>query len=366
MSEADVGSQGHSSADGAAGAPEPEATYELSEEPKRPAAIVAYASSAPAASAEATGEDDAGGGGRRGVFGRYVQRPLAPVKQVFVEFFNDDAFTLAAALAYYTALSFAPMIILLLTIASYLPGSTRARLEAQLYELLDEKAADVLTTIIRAAQEQKDVASTAGMISAATLLFSASGVFAQLQAALNRIWNVKAKPGGGVMAWVRKRLLSFGMVLALAFILIVSVVATAIIAGMFKAESGARAGWVGTILQVVNFAVTIGVFTALFGMIFKFLPDVKIAWRDVWFGALLTALLFAAGKLLIGLYLGNSAVGSSYGAAGSLIALLVWVYYSGLILFLGAEITEVWAERRGSSIEPDEYAVRVEREEHEV
>lgn len=287
-----------------------------------------------------------------------VGRAFDPVKQVFTELFADDAFTLAAALAYYTALSFAPLIILLLAIASYLGDGTQARLRTELEQMLDPKSAEMITTIIQASKEQPNVRTTAGLISLATLLFSASGVFAQLQAALNRIWNVKPRPGAGVLAWVRKRLLSFGMVLTLAFVLIVSVAATAIIAGAFSGGSDGS-GWVGKLLQFVNFALSIGVFTLLFALIYKFLPDVKIAWKDVWIGALITALLFAVGKWGIGLYLGRSAVGSSYGAAGSLIALLVWVYYSGLILFLGAEVTEVWAKRTGSSIEPNAYAVKI-------
>lgn len=292
-----------------------------------------------------------------GLYRRTLARPLSPVIEVFNEFIEDDAFTLAAGLAYYTALSFAPLVILLLALASYMGPQMQDQLRLKLTDTLDEKAASMIDTVLEASKEP-DVRSVAGLVSLGVLLFSASGVFAQLQSALNRIWDVKAKPGVGIKGWIRKRLLSFGMVLALAFVLLVSVAATAIITGMFG--DGKRApGWVGMLLQTLNTIVSIGVFTLLFGLIFKYLPDVRIAWRDVWVGAAITAVLFSGGKYLLGAYLGESAVGSSYGAAGSLIALLVWVYYSALILFLGAEVTEVYARRTGSSIEPDAYAVRI-------
>lgn len=287
--------------------------------------------------------------------GHYAHGVWGATKEVFAEFLDDDALTLAAALAYYTALSFAPMIILMLAGASLMPQQTQDNLVAFLREQLGPKAAGTMDAIVEASKNQPSVATTAGIISLATLLFSASGVFAQLQNALNRIWDVKAKPGGGVLAWLRKRVLSFGMLLTFGFVLVVSLAATAILAGLV----GAGFGTGSVALQILNQAVSLIIFTLLFALIYKYLPDVHIKWRDVWFGAACTAILFSLGKYGIGEYLGRSAVGSSYGAAGSLIALLVWVYYSGLILFLGAEITEVWAKRRGSSIEPSKYAVRI-------
>lgn len=289
---------------------------------------------------------------------RYTRGFFGAAKQVLTELVEDGALTLSAALAYYTALSFAPLIILMLNIASRMGEETQGRLLSFLQEQMGDKAAATIDTILVASREQPSVRTTAGIISLAMLAFSASGVFAQLQGALNQIWNVKAKPGGGVVAWVRKRVLSFGMLLTFAFVILVSLAATAILSGWIGHKD---AGPVSIAAQVVNQVVSLAVFTLLFGLIYKYLPDVKIAWRDVWAGAASTAVLFSLGKYGIAEYLGNSAVGSAYGAAGSLVALLVWVYYSGLILFLGAEITEVLAERRGSSIEPDEYAVRIEK-----
>ncbi len=289
---------------------------------------------------------------------RFIRGAWGATKDVVTKFIEDGALTLSAALAYYTALSFAPLIILMLTLASQMGSEMQARLLSFLQEQMGDKAATTIDAILDASRAQPSVRTTAGLISVGMLLFSASGVFAQLQAALNQIWNVRAKPGGGIWAWVRKRVLSFGMLLAFAFVILVSLMATAILAGWIGQRD---AGPTSIIMQVFNQVVSLAAFTFLFALIYKYLPDVKITWRDVWSGAAVTAVLFSLGKYAIAEYLGNSAVGSAYGAAGSLVALLVWVYYSGLILFLGAEITEVLAERRGSSIEPDEHAVRVKR-----
>jgi membrane protein len=182
------------------------------------------------------------------------------------------------------------------------------------------------------------------------LLFSASGVFAQLQSTMNKVWNVTPKPQNAIWDWLRKRLLSMGMVLSVAFILLASLVISAVI-GMVLPGTG-------TLWNLVTAGVSMLVFIVLFAMIFKFLPDVQIAWRDVWVGAVLTAVLFTVGKYAIGVYIGNSAVASSYGTAGSLIALLVWVYYSAVIVLFGAELTQVYATRYGSGIQPEGGAVK--------
>ena len=166
-----------------------------------------------------------------------------------------------------------------------------------------------------------------------------------MQSSLNAIWDVEAKPSEGVWGWLRKRLLSAGMIIALAFVLLVSLGISAAISAVMP--SG------GMIWDIVNFVVSLGVFTLLFAIIFKYLPDVSVQWRDVWVGAAVTAVLFAVGKTLIGIYLGKSSVASSYGAAGSLLILLLWVYYSSLLVFLGAEFTQVQAKVGGSPIQPD-------------
>ena len=287
------------------------------------------------------------------------------VKETGSDFVADDAMTLAASLAFYTALSFAPLLVLMLTVVTlFLGEATQQKLVDEVKNLMGPQAGASVEQIVnpekvagekggggaaeQAKEKQKHLASVAGIIGLVTLIFSASGVFAQLQAAMNRIWDVEPKPGGAVMSWLRSRGLSIGMVFAILFLLLVSLVVSSVLAGMFKDG--------GTLWKILNFIISLGVFIGLFALIFKFLPDVKIPWTDVWIGAAATAILFGVGKSLIGLYLGTAGVGSSYGAAGSLIVLLVWVYYSSIILFLGAEMTQVYAKWHGSKILPGPHA----------
>jgi membrane protein len=191
-----------------------------------------------------------------------------------------------------------------------------------------------------------------------TLLLGAAGLFGQLQDALNTIWEVAPKPGGGILAILRQRFISFTMVLGIGFMLLVSLVLSAAITllGNFIFRFIPEQEF---LLQLINFVLSFGIITVLFALIYKILPDAKIAWRDVWLGAAVTSLLFAIGKLLIGLYLGNSTIGSAYGAAGSFVVLLVWIYYSAQILLFGAEFTQVYARTYGSKIEPSANAVKL-------
>ena len=212
--------------------------------------------------------------------------------------------------------------------------------------------------MVQSASAQPTVGVVATVISVIILLFGASGVFGQLQASLNRIWGVKPKPGRGVLGMIQDRLLSFGFTLVVGFLLLVSLLLTAGIALVADLAGGLMPAS-ETLTQLLNFVLSLAIITLLFAMIFKFLPDAKIAWRDVWIGAFLTALLFTVGKFALGLYLGKSSVASSYGAAGSLIVLLLWVYYSSLILFFGAEFTQVYANRFGSRVAPADNAVPV-------
>lgn len=258
-----------------------------------------------------------------------------------VDFVADDAMTLGAALAFYTALSLAPLLVILLWAASFMGDATQQKLVARIEEMVGPQAGQAIGMVISASSQQQDLRTAAGLMGFAALFFSASGVFAQLQAALNRIWDVKARSGLGLWGWVRKRLLSMGMILAIAFVLLVSLVAGAAITLVL----GGAWGWADVITSMVAYFM-------LFAVIFKVLPDVEIQWRDVWTGAGVTAVLFALGKWLIGWYLGSSSVGSSYGAAGSLVVLLVWVYYSSLILFLGAEVTQAYARVLGHRVTP--------------
>jgi membrane protein len=209
----------------------------------------------------------------------------------------------------------------------------------------------------KASQPGKSLPAT--IIGVALALFGASAVFGQLQDALNTIWGVKAKPGGGIWAFLRTRFLSFAMVAGICFLLLVSLAIEALLKGFSHYVQSVLPGGIVialTIYVVFDFAVVV----LLFAMIFKFLPDVEIQWRDVWIGAVMTAILFGIGKWLLGFYLGSGAAGSAYGAASSLITLLLWVYYSSQILLFGAEFTQVYASRAGRGLKPAKYAVRIE------
>jgi membrane protein len=279
------------------------------------------------------------------------------VKKAAVAWMADNAMRLGASLAFYTLLSSAPLVVIVLAIAGFVfrGNGVQGQLVAQLRDLMgDEGAKAVQTMIANAASPGSGViAVTVGIL---TLLFAASGVFAELQDALNAVWGVKPRPGRALWVIVRERFLSFVMILAIGFLLLVSLVVTAILSAL---TGYAGLDNIGIIGQVLSFCVSFLVITLLFAMIFKFLPDVKIGWRDVWVGAAVTALLFAVGKLLIGLYLGRASIGSAYGAAGSLVVFLVWIYYSSLILFYGAEFTKVYAQEVGSHIEPTDNAMFV-------
>lgn len=278
-------------------------------------------------------------------------------KQAFSDFIEDDAMSLAGALAFYTALSLAPLLVILLSVASTLGPSTQDSIVQQIDKAVGPEAAEGIHMIIESSKEKASLGSIAGIISFAILLFSASGVFAQLQYSLNKIWDVQAKPSAGVWQWIRKRLLSFGMILAIAFLLMVSLVLSTAIGAL--SPSGEGPLW-----QLVSLGIAFVVFWLLFAAMYKYLPDVTIRWRDVLTGALITSLLFMIGKYLIGLYLAHSSAASSYGAAGSFLILLLWVYYSALLVFLGAEITQSIAHMRGSPIEPDEHAQWIPGTEH--
>lgn len=279
-------------------------------------------------------------------------------KRAISDFVDDDAMTLGAALAFYTALAMAPLLLCMVAIAGLAGPHLEQELTAKVAAVVGAKAAEGIAMIMDSADSRPDLRSVSGLVGIVTLLVGASGTFAQLQYAMNRIWNVEARPGQGMWGWLRKRFLSAGMVVAVGFVLLVSLALSTAIAGagrpMHDVLPGADALW-GLFDAGVSFVTVV----VLFAVIFKVLPDVQIAWRDVWFGAAVTAALFVAGKFAIGLYLGRSSVASAYGAAGSLILLLLWVYYSSLILFFGAELTQEYAHWRGASIEPDDYAVKI-------
>ena len=279
------------------------------------------------------------------------------LKETGADFVEDNATSLAGALAYFTLLSLAPLIVLALAIAGLAVDqeATREQLSTELGAVVGPQGASAVNAIVENARTPSTgiVSSVLGIV---VLIFGASGVFGELQSALNKIWEVEPKPGRGLWGTVRDRLFSFAMVMGVAFLLLVSLLLSTALAavGRFLEQSlpGGEALW-----QVLNFVLSLSIISALFALTFKVVPDAKVRWRDVWIGAVVTAFLFSVGKFLIGLYLGKSSVASSYGAAGSLVLLVIWVYYSAAILFLGAEFTQVYAKRFGTDIRPSKNAV---------
>jgi len=259
---------------------------------------------------------------------------------------DDNATSMAAALAYATVFSVAPLLVIATAAAGFFFEQASAR-AAVLAEVSGMVGADGTKAIAAAmVSAGKHGGSTVGVVvGAVVMLVGAASVFAQLQQSLNAIWKVQAKPRRALWGFVRTRLLSFGMVIAIGFLLMVSLVLTAIIAASQTYLAGLLPGSV-SIWHLANLGASLLLVAALFALIFKVLPDAKIAWQDVWVGAATTAVLFTGGKALIGLYLGRSSTASSFGAAGSLVIFLAWVYYSGLILYYGAEFTRAYAQRR--------------------
>jgi len=270
------------------------------------------------------------------------------LRELLDEWSKDDALTLGAALAYYTIFSMAPLLVLVIAIAGLVFGRAAAQGEivAQIQGMLGASGAELIESMIeRASEPASGVVAT--VVSLATMLFGASGVFGQLQGSLNQIWGADATRRSGVKGRLQRRAASFSMILGIGFLLLVSLALSALISGLH--------GFIDAyftlpveIFALANFSLSLVIVMALFATIFKLLPDARIEWRDVWLGAAVTALLFTIGKSLIGIYLGRAGVTSVYGAAGSLVLVLLWVYYSAQLLFLGAEFTEVYSRRFGS------------------
>lgn len=281
------------------------------------------------------------------------------LKEAFQDWQEDKASRLAASLAYYTVFSLAPLTIIAIAIVGTIFGEEAARGEivGQIEGLVGTQGAQAIETAIQNA-EQPDFRNAASIINLGVLLFCASGVFAQLQETLNRIWEVKAKLGLGIISLIRKRFLSFSAVVSIGFLLMVSLLVSAALAALNNYLSSLLPG-VDFLWQILNVFVSLGVITLLFALMYKYLPDAIIRWSDVWIGSAITAVLFTLGKYVLGLYLGRGSFGSTYGAAGSLVVVLAWVYYAAQILFYGAELTQVYAKRYGSRIIPDKHAVRM-------
>jgi membrane protein len=263
----------------------------------------------------------------------------------FKNWFAHDAMSQSAALAYYTVFSLAPLLVVVISIAGAVFGedAVRGRIVRQFQGLLGGEQATFIQTILQKAKKDTSGPVASGL-AVLTLIVGASAVFAQLQTSLNGIWGVKPKPGHFFSDFIRKRLLTFALVLGFGFLLLVSLVLSA---GVEAAQTFAanRFAVDAASLEWANGIVSFALFTLLFAMIFRILPDARIPWRDVWLGAVATSILFVAGKWAIGLYLGRAAVSSTYGAAGSVVILLLWVYFTSLIVLLGAEFTRAYARR---------------------
>jgi membrane protein len=284
-----------------------------------------------------------------------VKGCLGLFKTAAKDWVDDHAPRLGAALGFYTIFSLAPLLTIVITIASlWLSENAGTQIFNELGGIIGQDAARNLQEVMVQKGERSSGIFTA-VSATVMLLVGATGVFVQLQDSLNQIWEVKLKPGQGIKGFIRNRLLSFAMVLGIAFLLLTSLLLTAGIAAAGKYFSH----WFGELawlFQILNVLVSFGLITVLFALMFKFVPDAEIAWRDVWFGAIVTSFLFNLGKFGLGVYLGKSSVVSTYSAAGGLLIVLLWVYYTSQIVFFGAELTQAWAYAVGREVKPSKHA----------
>ncbi len=272
------------------------------------------------------------------------------LKESFGKWQRDKASSMAAAIAYYTLVSMAPLLIAVVAIAGVVLGKQAAQgqLVSHLQPYVGPGGANLVQNMVRQAR-QPGITTIAGALSGIVLLFGASGVFSELQGALNTVWDVPPREGGGVAAFVKGRVLPFLMILVIGLLLLAAVLLTAAVEVITHWVSG-MLPVPGIVVHIANFVVSFAVITVLFAMLYDILPGRRIPWSDVWIGAAYTSLLFTIGKTLLAMYLGHSTVGSAYGAAGSVVVFVVWIYYSAQIFLLGAEFSRVYSRRRGSRV----------------
>ena len=282
--------------------------------------------------------------------------------QSFKNFSEDKIPKYSASLAYTTVFSFGPLLIVIIFLCSIFFGqeATQGRIYSQMQQFVGQDAALQLQTIIKNASISGK-GSFAAVIGIITLLLGATAVFAEIQDSINTIWGFKAKPKKGLWKIIRNRFLSFSVVVSLGFLLLVSLAISTIIEGLSDKLKASLPNITVVIFYILNLVISFLVITALFAVIFKVLPDAKTKWKDIMPGALASGILFMIGKFAISFYIGKSHVGTTYGAAGSLVVLLLWVYYSAIILYLGAEFAKTWASYKGSSIRPNDYAVALKK-----
>ena len=279
-----------------------------------------------------------------------IKESVEILKQTYTEWDNHQATRFGASVALYTLFSLAPLLILVAAVVALALSHAQAQTAIidQARSFIGARGADAVQSLLSSAQKPK-TGVIATCIAFLTLLFGASGVFVELRDALNAMWDVKPKNSSGIMGLIKGRLFSFGMVLSVGFLLLVSLLMSAALSFIEK-FFGSVVPIPTPVLHTLNFVISFLVISGLFALMFRFVPDTRVAWRDVNVGAIGTALLFTIGKFLLGLYLGMASVGSTYGAAGSLVAVIVWVYYSAQIFFFGAEFTHVYARKRGTRV----------------
>ncbi|QJD96183.1 YihY/virulence factor BrkB family protein [Mucilaginibacter robiniae] len=304
----------------------------------------------------------------KGLSKEYFKRLWTVLKASFSSFSDDNGLKLSASLAYYTIFSLAPLLILVLSLAGIFLGKEATSASNSLYHQISHyvgaDAGKQIQDIIKNLQfsGKSGLALVSGIV---TLLIGASSIFLEIQDSLNTIWRVKAKPKRGWIKILQNRFLSFSLIVSLGFMLLASLLVNIIVNAVSNKLTHFLPAITERLIEIVNLGISFLVISTLFGIIFKVLPDVKIKWSDVRSGAIFTAILFMVGQLLISIYLKYSAQGSAYGAAGSIIVLLLWIYYTAAILYIGAEFTQVYAEAKGSHIEPADYAVHVQQTEVE-
>jgi membrane protein len=288
---------------------------------------------------------------------RILRESFALFKDAAVAWGQDKGSLLAASLAYYTLFSLAPLLVISVAVAGFVFGeaAVEGQLVGQIEGVVGREIAITIQRIIENAAAVRTSGILATIIGVVVLFVGASGVFGQLKTALNMIWGISRQPGGGLLSVIKTRFLAFTMVLGIGFLLLLTVAMSVALSALRKYLATLSPALISNLPRLDIIAAMV-VITILFAIVFRMLPDAEVAWRDVWLGAIVTALLFALGEYLIGLYLANSSIGSAYGAAGSLVVILVWIYYSAMILMYGAEFTKLYANCYGSKIRPAENA----------
>jgi membrane protein len=289
------------------------------------------------------------------------------LKKAINRFLDDDCTTLGAAIAYYTTFSIAPLLLIVIAVVGLIFGreAVQHQVQTQIQGLIGQGPASQVGAMVENAGQHSSTGLLSAILGIVALLAGATGAFSQLQTSLDRIWRVKPDPRvGGIRNFIGHRVLSLGMILAIAFLLLVSLAVSAALSsfGTFLASDLPR-GFSGALLSAIGFVASLLIIACLFAAMFKVLPDAKIRWRSAWLGAGITSLLFTVGKHLIGVYLGHSGTASAYGAAGSFVLIVLWIYYSSLILLFGAELMAAWSEEASGEIQPKPGAVKVSTEE---